>query len=376
MVNITKLLQDMLNKNSSDLHVRSGMQPYYRIDGTLTPADKTILNKEDMEKILQYLLTEDQRKRFDEAKELDFAISMPNVGRFRVNAYIQRSTFAIAFRLLPFEIPSFSDLNLPPIMEQFAEYRRGLILVTGITGSGKSTTLASMIEYINTHRPENVITIEDPIEYVYSNKLSIIAQREIGSDTLSFATGLKQSLRQDPDIILLGEIRDMDTMSTALAAADTGHLVLSTLHTMDAKQAIYRVLSFFPPHQHQEIRLLLANNLQAVISQRLIPRSDQPGRVPAVEILLNTGAVRECVISPDKTSGVKDLIADGRTQYGMQTFDQSLMELFKAKKISLETALVNASNPDDFRLRVGGIKSTSDRAWKMFDGEEEEENGI
>ncbi|MBN1755640.1 type IV pilus twitching motility protein PilT [bacterium] len=366
MINLTQLLRDMLPMVCSDLHLRANMLPIYRQHGALIPADKIALTKQDMETIVGQLLTDEQRKRFDQEKELDLAISLKEVGRFRVNVFVQKGTYAIAFRLLPFNIPSFDELHLPPVLVKLADKRRGLILVTGITGSGKSTTLASIIDYINTHRAENIITIEDPIEYAHNNKMSIIAQREVGADTSSFALALRQSLREDPDIILLGEIRDAATMSTALAAADTGHLVLSTLHTMDAKQAIFRVLSFFPPHQHHEIRLLLANNLQAVISQRLLPRVDIPGRVPAVEILISTLAVRDCIVNEDKTHGVSDLIADGKIQYGMQTLDQSLMDLFENGLISLETAILNATNPDDFRLRVAGIKGASDRGWKGF----------
>jgi len=253
------------------------------------------------------------------------------------------------------------------VIRKIADNRRGLVLVTGVTGSGKSTTLAAMIDYINSTRAENIITIEDPIEYLHTNKKSIIAQRELGIDTLSFAEALRRAMRQDPDVILLGEIRDAETMQIALMAADTGHLVLSTLHTLDALQTIYRILSFFPPHQHQEIRLVLSSTLRAIISQRLVPRSDKPGRVPAVEILIGTAAVRECIVNPEKTSGIRDLIAEGAVQYGMQTIDQSLFYFYQRGMISLETALANASNPDDFKLRVAGVVGGSDRGWKEFE---------
>ena len=266
-------------------------------------------------------------------------------------------------------IPSFEELNLPDVIRKIADNRRGLVLVTGVTGSGKSTTLAAMIDYINSTRAENIITIEDPIEYLHTNKKSIIAQRELGIDTLSFAEALRRAMRQDPDVILLGEIRDAETMQIALMAADTGHLVLSTLHTLDALQTIYRILSFFPPHQHQEIRLVLSSTLRAIISQRLVPRSDKPGRVPAVEILIGTAAVRECIVNPEKTSGIRDLIAEGAVQYGMQTIDQSLFYFYQRGMISLETALANASNPDDFKLRVAGVVGGSDRGWKEFEVE-------
>lgn len=269
-------------------------------------------------------------------------------------------------------IPSFEELNLPDSIKDIAEARKGLIIVTGTTGSGKSTTLASMIEHINSTRGENILTIEDPIEYIYRDKKSIISQREVGGDTESFASALRHSFRQDPDIILIGEIRDSDTMGIALTAADTGHLVLTTLHTMNAIETVSRIISFFPPHQHQQIRLLLAGTLKSVICQRLLPRTDGPGRVPAVEVLINTASVRESIIDQMKTTNIIELIEQGTVQYGMQSFDQAIMKLFRSGLIKYEEALAQSSNPDDFDLRCKGITSASDRGWNDIAEEKEE----
>ena len=367
MLDVTKLLRQMPRLKASDLHLRVGVPPVYRIHGELKRVKTDPVTQQDMEELLHQMLTSSQRERFDREFELDFALQLKTGERFRVNLFHQRETFAAAFRLINTQIPSFEELNLPKVIKKISENRRGLVLVTGVTGSGKSTTLAAMIDYINRTRAENIITIEDPIEYLHTSKKSIIAQREIGIDTQSFAEALRRAMRQDPDVILVGEIRDAETMQIALQAADTGHLVLSTLHTLDALQTIYRILSFFPPYQHQEVRLVLASVLKAIISQRLIPRSDKPGRVPAVEVLIGTAAVRECIVTPEKTASVKDLIAEGTVQYGMQTLDQSLFYFYKRGIISLETALTYATNPDDFKLRVAGIVGSSDRGWKEFE---------
>jgi twitching motility protein PilT len=258
-------------------------------------------------------------------------------------------------------VPSFEELNLPPVMKKLTQERRGLIVITGTTGSGKSTTLASMIEEMNSSRADNILVIEDPIEYIYRDKKSIISQREVGADTETFASALRSAFRQDPDVILIGEVRDLETMSIALTAADTGHLVLTTLHTLNVVETITRIISFFPPHQHQQIRLLLAGTLKAIICQRLIPRSDMPGRVPACEVMVGTGAVRDCIVNPDKTANITELIEMGGVQYGMQTFDQSIMRHYKNGLVSFEDAMANATNPDDFDLRLKGISGTSDR---------------
>ena len=369
MLDLVALLKKMPELPASDLHLRVGTRPVYRVNGKLVRVNLPPVTQEDMERLVHQILTPERLQRFKKEYELDFAYQLETGERFRINLFHQRETYAAAIRLINTYIPSFEELNLPDVIRKIADNRRGLVLVTGVTGSGKSTTLAAMIDYINSTRAENIITIEDPIEYLHTNKKSIIAQRELGIDTLSFAEALRRAMRQDPDVILLGEIRDAETMQIALMAADTGHLVLSTLHTLDALQTIYRILSFFPPHQHQEIRLVLSSTLRAIISQRLVPRSDKPGRVPAVEILIGTAAVRECIVNPEKTSGIRDLIAEGAVQYGMQTIDQSLFYFYQRGMISLETALANASNPDDFKLRVAGVVGGSDRGWKEFEVE-------
>ena len=369
MLDLVALLKKMPELPASDLHLRVGTRPVYRVNGKLVRVNLPPVTQEDMERLVHQILTPERLQRFKKEYELDFAYQLETGERFRINLFHQRETYAAAIRLINTYIPSFEELNLPDVIRKIADNRRGLVLVTGVTGSGKSTTLAAMIDYINSTRAENIITIEDPIEYLHTNKKSIIAQRELGIDTLSFAEALRRAMRQDPDVILLGEIRDAETMQIALMAADTGHLVLSTLHTLDALQTIYRILSFFPPHQHQEIRLVLSSTLRAIISQRLVPRSDKPGRVPAVEILIGTAAVRECIVNPEKTSGIRDLIAEGTVQYGMQTIDQSLFYFYQRGMISLETALANASNPDDFKLRVAGVVGGSDRGWKEFEVE-------
>lgn len=369
-MSLKKMLAEMINAKASDLHLRVGLKPTLRIDGALKPINPEPLSSEELDKITKQMLNEQQLERFYEQSELDIALSVSKLGRFRINFYRQRGTQGIAIRAVNTVIPTFDELNLPPILKSLIDSRRGLIIVTGTTGSGKSTTLAAMVEHINNTRTENVLTIEDPIEYVYRDKKSIISQREVGGDTESFATALRHAFRQDPDVILLGEIRDKETMSIALTAADTGHLVLTTLHTLNTVETISRIISFFPPHQHLQIRLLLASTLRAIICQRLLPRIDGPGRVPAVEILVSTGTVREYIIDPMKNSAIPDLIESGSIQYGMQTFDQSIMQLYRNGIISYKEALAQTSNPDDFDLRVRGIVSSSDKGWTEFEGKE------
>ena len=313
------------------------------------------------------IFTEEQRGKFEKAHEVDCAYSVAGLGRFRVNVFLQRGTMGIAIRVIPVGVLSFEDLHLPKVLEKISMEQRGLILCTGTTGCGKSTTLASIIEYINNHRSCHIITIEDPIEFLLRDRKSIINQREIGADTYSFAGALKSALRQDPDVILVGEMRDLDTIETAIMAAETGHLVLSTLHTLDAAETINRIVGIFPPFQQKQIRLQLSSLLKSVISQRLVPRRDQSGRAPAVEILINTARVREYIEDKDKTKKIREAIAQGYTSYGMQTFDQSLMALYKENLITLEEALRQATNPDDFSLRVRGVSSTSDLTWDDFD---------
>jgi twitching motility protein PilT len=362
------MLMELVEKKGSDLHLRVGIPPIMRLHGGLNPLEDQRLNPNDVDEILGQILTPEQREKFEERSELDLALSVSKLGRFRINIYRQRGTPSIAIRAVNTEVPSFEELSLPPVLKEIAESRRGLVVVTGTTGSGKSTTLAALIEFINNSRSDNIITIEDPIEYIYRDRQSIVSQREVGADTHSFSSALRAAFRQDPDVILIGEIRDVDSMNIALTAADTGHLVLTTLHTLNAVETINRIITFFPPHQHQQIRLLLSGTLKAIISQRLIARSDIPGRIPAVEILRNTASISDAILDPDKTGTILELIESGNVQYGMQSFDQSIMQFYRQGIISYQQALSQTTNPDDFELRVKGITGASDRGWHEFKG--------
>jgi len=364
---LKQMLEEMLSSKASDLHLRVGVKPYLRADGVLRSIADEPITPQSMEEIMKQILTEEQEKRFSQRNELDLALSVSKMGRFRINFYRQRGTVGVAIRSVNTIIPSFEELNLPPVLKKLAENRRGLIILTGTTGSGKSTTLATMIDHINSTRGENILTVEDPIEYIHRNKKSIVAQREVGGDTESFVTALRHALRQDPDVILVGEIRDLETMSIALTAADTGHLVLTTLHTLNSVETVNRIISFFPPHQHQQIRLLLSATLKGIVCQRLLPRCDAPGRVPAVEVLVGTGLVKEYLVDPMKTPLIVELIESGATQYGMQSFDQSIMNIYKKGMISYEEALTQATNADDFELRVKGIVGAADRGWQEYE---------
>ena len=366
--NFKQAISQMVQRNGSDLLLKVGRAPTVRLNGELVSLEVAPLKPEDLKLLAEQIMTPRQVKEFAERKEADFAIGVPGVGRFRTNIYQQRGTLAFAFRAIPYEVKTIRELYLPPVLEEIALRPRGLVLVTGITGSGKSTALAALINHVNQHRRANVITIEDPIEFLHRDHLANISQREVGTDTLSFGAALRHVLRQDPDIILVGEIRDMETLDTALKAADTGHLVFSTLHTTDATQTINRVISFYPPHQHQEIRSLLSTALQAVVSLRLVPRADGRGRVPAAEILINTAAVADNIRDIEKALNIPDLIAEGTMSYGMQSFDQSLMKWYKDGAISYESALFDSSNPSEFALRVSGIDSASDRTFSEVTG--------
>ncbi len=357
------VLRQMLEQNASDLHLKVGCAPTLRVNGELRTLEMSPMRSDDMKALAEQIMPTKRQKEFAEIKEADFALGVPGIGRFRVNAYQQRGTIAYAFRIVPFQAHTISELNLPAVLEQIALKPRGLVLVTGITGSGKSTALAAMIQYINQNKAANVITIEDPIEFLHRDNKAHINQREVGTDTASFAQALRRVLRQDPDILLVGEIRDLDTLDTAMKAADTGHLVFSTLHTTDATQTINRIMSFYPPHQQSEVRFLLASALEAVVSLRLVPRADKPGRVPAAEILMNTAAVRENIRDMSKSLNIPDLIAEGTVQYGMQSFDQSLMNWYKKGVISYENALYYATNPSEFALRIQGVAGASDTTW-------------
>jgi len=365
--NFKQAIAEMVRRNGSDLLLKVGRPPTVRVNGDLGALDVPALRPEDLKALAEQIMTPRQVKEFAEKKEADFAIGVPGVGRFRTNIYQQRGTLAFAFRAIPYEVKTIRELHLPPVLEEIAVRPRGLVLVTGITGSGKSTALAAMINHVNQHRRVNVITIEDPIEFLHRDQLANISQREVGSDTLTFGAALRHVLRQDPDVILIGEIRDADTLDTALKAADTGHLVFSTLHTTDATQTINRVISFYPPHQHQEIRSLLSTALQAVVCLRLVPKKDGSGRVPAAEVLINTAAVADNIRDIEKALNIPDLIAEGTISYGMQSFDQSLMKWYREGVISYESALFYSSNPSEFALRVSGVSSASDRTF----GEEE-----
>ncbi len=305
-----------------------------------------------------------QREKFKERCEIDLAYSVPGLGRFRANVFQQRGTVGIVMRVIPIKIQTVGELNLPPSLEKICMEPRGLILVTGTTGSGKSSTLAAMIDHINAGRSGHIVTIEDPIEFLHRDKKSLVNQREVGVDTPSFSEALRSALRQDPDIILVGEMRDYETISTAILAAETGHLVMSTLHTVDATETVNRIISVFPPYQQKQIRLQLGAVIKGIIAQRLIPRADGKGRVPAVEVCIATATVRECIIDPDKTRKLNEVIAAGVSQYSMQTFDQSLMSLYMRALITYETALQWCTNPDDFALRVRGVESSTDATWQ------------
>jgi twitching motility protein PilT len=366
-MNVKKILEAMINQGASDLHLKAGLPPVVRVDGKLAHLDFNRPAPKDMEEIANQILTGAQKDRFKRTREVDFAFGVAGLARFRANFYVQRGSIAMVFRHVPVEIKSAEELYLPEILKELALMPRGLIFVTGTVGSGKSTTLAAMVREINENANKNVITIEDPIEFLHHDIKSIINQREIGSDTSSFHEALRHILRQDPDVILVGEIRDALTMEIALMAADTGHLVLSTLHTIDATQTINRVISFFPPHQHQEIRYLLSSTLRSVISQRLIPVKEGKGRVPAVEVMVVTSTIREYIIDPEKTPLIQQAIREGVSSHGMQSFDQSLMKLFSENKISMEEALKHSSNPHEFSLRLKGIQATSDNTWDTFE---------
>ena len=366
-MNIRSVLEKMIAARASDLHLKAGTPPVVRVDGVLYTLDEPAPSSQELREVYQQMLNEEQRSHFATHHEIDFAFGVSGLARFRANIFMQRGTPALALRHVPVEVPTIEDLGLPPVIRDLAFSPRGLILVTGRTGSGKSTTLAAMIDTLNRTTTRNVITVEDPIEFLHRDRLSFIHQREVGLDTASFGDGLRYVLRQDPDIILVGEIRNLETMSTALMAADTGHVVMSTLHTTDVVQSIQRVISFYPPHQHAEIRMGLAANIRAVVSQRLIPRRDGAGRIPAVEVMLSTPTVREYILDPDKLPQLHTLIAEGVTQYGMQTFDQSVLTLLREGLITEEEALRNCNNPNELSLKLKGFASASDRTWQPVD---------
>lgn len=362
--NLREALEELVRRGGSDLHLKVGRPPVVRVNGDLHETPLGVLRPEDIKRCAEQTLSPRQRESFAERKEIDFAIGVQGLGRFRTNIFQQRGTLGMAFRAIPVDVPALETLELPPALGELALLPRGLVLVTGITGSGKSTTLAAMLRRLNEQRAVNIVTIEDPIEFLHRDLKSMVSQREVGADTLSFHDALRHVLRQDPDVIMLGEIRDRPSMETVLKAADTGHMVMSTLHTTDASQTINRIISFFPPHQHAEIRQVLANALKAIISLRLIPRADRPGRVPAAEVLVNTATIAELIRKGDELVTIPDHIAEGRVQYGMQTFDQSLLDLYSKGWISYEWAMHYASNPSEFALRVSGVSPGEQEVWQ------------
>ncbi len=362
-MHINDLLKLATDQGASDLHLKVGSHPVLRVNGRLAPMiDQKRLMQEDTIAMAFSIMSARQKQKFKDHFEIDMAYSVPGLGRFRCNVFQQRGTVGMVLRVIPVKIKGVRELHLPVVLEQIAQERRGLVLVTGTTGSGKSTTLAAMIDYVNAQRTEHVMTIEDPIEFLHKDKKSLVNQREIEVDTKSFSSALRSALRQDPDVILVGEMRDADTISMAMTAAETGHLVLSTLHTVDATETINRIISVFPPHQQKQVRLQLGAVLRSIISMRLVRRKEGSGQVPAVEVLRATPYIRDCIENKEKTKLIQGSIAQGTSQYGMQTFDQALYNLYQQDLISYEEALRQASNPDEFKLKMAGIQSTSEMA--------------
>jgi twitching motility protein PilT len=363
-MHINELLTVVCEQGASDLHLKVGNHPIARIRGKLTPMTqfKRLVQEDTIAMAYAIMASDKQKGKFKENLDIDIAYSVPSLGRFRCNIFNQRGTVGLVLRVIPRKIYTIDDLMLPKVLKSICQEQRGMVLVTGTTGSGKSTTLAAMIDLINATRTEHILTIEDPIEYLHRDNLSIVNQREVEADCRTFSSALRAALRQDPDVILVGEMRDLETIETALHAAETGHLVFSTLHTLDATETINRIISVFPPHHQKQVRLQLAAVLKGVISQRLVPRSDGQGRVPAVEVLVTTETVRDCIEDKDKTKTLKDVIASGTAQYGMQTFDQSLYFLLRQGLITQEEALLRATNVGEFKLRLEGVMATSDMA--------------
>jgi twitching motility protein PilT len=362
-MHVNDLLKIAVQGGASDLHIKVGTYPMMRVRGTLIPAtEERRLEHEDVVAMAAAVLPAGHRDKFRDNHEVDLAYSVAGLGRFRCNAFQQRGTIGMIFRVIPMRVATIEDLLLPKVLKKIATEERGLVLVTGTTGSGKSTTLAALIDEINSTRTAHIMTIEDPIEYLHRDNRSVINQREIGVDTRSFGDALRSALRQDPDVILVGEMRDLETIQTALLAAETGHLVFSTLHTLDATETINRIIAVFPPHQQKQVRIQLSSVIKAVISQRLMPRTDGKGRVPAVEVLIRTAFIRDAILDKEKSHLIHSAIAQGTSQYGMQTFDQSIFSLYEQGLVSYDEALRWATNVDEFKLKVQGIHTTADMA--------------
>jgi len=359
-INLDDLLKAAIRLGASDIHLKVNRTPVFRINGKLVQLKEApAITEENNREIAYSIMNEWQTKKFEENLEMDLAYSISGLSRFRVNVFQQRGTLSIAIRAIPYEILGFDELNLPPVVKSIADEERGLVIVTGTTGSGKSTTLASIVNYINSTKARHIITIEDPIEYMQNDKLSYINQREIGIDTRNFKNALRASLREDPDVILVGEMRDLETMEICMSAAETGHLVFTTLHTLDAQETINRILTVFPVHQHNQVRYQLAQVLKAILSQRLMPRADKEGRVPAIEVLLGTARVRDLIATPERTKEITQTIAEGNLHYGMQTFDQCLFGLHGKGIITYDEAMRQATNKDDLALRIQGVTTGS-----------------
>jgi twitching motility protein PilT len=354
VLDVNELLRYMVEKGASDLHLKGSNVPFIRVDGELEPSQFPTLTAQDTQSFAEALMPEMRAREFAATNEADFGYTLPGVGRFRINVYRQRGVAGLAIRRVRSEIPSFEELRLPPAVRMLSDEHRGLILLTGPTGTGKTTTIASMIGHVNATRRCHIVTVEDPIEVVHEDALSIVEQREVGLDTESYGAALKRVIRQDPDVIFIGEIRDPESALSAIQAAETGHMVISTLHTIDATETINRILDLFPPQQQREVRTSFAGALKGIVSQRLVPRADSKGRVPAVEILVNTGRVYERIIDPDATIEISEVIADG-SFYGMQTFDQALVKLVQEGMVTEEDARKAASNPHDFNLALKGV---------------------
>lgn len=368
LVELNDILKIAIKAQASDIHLKAGLHPTFRIDGALVPLNNAPkLSPAKILETAQDMMNPQQKLRFQEYNEVDLAYGVPGLGRFRANIFQQRGTVGIVLRVIPHKVKSVDDLCLPTVIKEISKYERGLILVTGATGSGKSTTLASIVDHINAERASNIVTIEEPIEYLIKDRQSIVNQREVGVDTVSFNMALRAALRQDPDVILVGEMRDAETMETAISAAETGHLVLSTLHTLDAGETINRILSVFPPYQQKQVRIQLGSIIRAIISQRLVPKKGGDGRVPALEIMINNARIRELIENPDRTKEIPEAISESFVSYKMQTFDQSLMALYKNGDITLEEAVRQSSNPHDFTLRASGVSSSNNSNWDAFE---------
>ncbi len=370
-----KIIKAAVERGASDLHIKAGDVFRARIDGKLVPLTKQRLSPEQTKEIaLKLIPVEEDRKRIDQIRDYDCSWGAPGIGRFRVNILRQRSSFMVVMRVIPFEVPTLEKLALPDVLARIAEDERGMILVTGVTGSGKSSTMAAMLNHINQQFGKHIVTLENPIEFLHRDLKSSVTQREIGPDTDSFRVGLRAALRQDPDVILIGEMRDAETIDTAMKAAETGHLLISTLHTSDATTTVARIVAMFPPEEQAVTRIRLADSLQAVISQRLLPRADGKGRCVALEVMIATAAIRDLIRDRNRVAEIKDFIEEGRDQYGMQSFDQHLMELVSDGTVSYETALAASSNPADFELKIQMLSGHGQSGKKRGKGRDSKES--